>query len=164
MSLKARKCKTDLGIYVKKGSFGNLPAGEAGMAPIEGTANGVYVVDATMASIGRLKKPLKFIVKNGYVIKVIGGKNAEKMNSIFRKYGKSSRNIAEVAIGTNEKAKLTGFTLEDEKVNNTCHIAVGDSISMGGRIKAPIHLDGIIKKPTIWIDSKKIMEKGKLLV
>lgn len=160
MSLKGRKCKSDTGIYTTKGRFGNLPAGEAGMAPIEGTTNGIFVVDATMAGIGKLKKPIKFIVKKGYVLKT----NSPKMNKIFKKYGKSSRNIAEVAIGTNEKAKITGLTLEDEKVKDTCHIAVGDSVSMGGKIKAPIHLDGVIKKPTIWIDDKKIMEKGKILI
>ena len=68
-------------------------------------------------------------------------------------------------MGTNYKAKITGITLEDEKVYGTVHVALGDNTSYpGGIIKAPIHLDGVISKPTVFIDDKKIMNNGKLLL
>ena len=58
----------------KKGDFSNLPAGEAYIAPVEGTAHGLIVVDGAMAGVGKVLKPLKLFVKNGYVTKIEGGK------------------------------------------------------------------------------------------
>ena len=44
----------DNGIYTKDGAFGNLPAGEAGFAPVEGTTSGILVINKSMAGVGKL--------------------------------------------------------------------------------------------------------------
>jgi aminopeptidase len=80
------------------------------------------------------------------------------------KVGKGARNIAEFGIGTNDSAKLSGILLEDEKVMGTIHLALGNNITMGGTFNVPIHLDGLVKKPTVWMDGKLIMKDGNLLV
>ena len=54
--------------------------------------------------------------------------------------------------------------LEDEKVMGTVHLALGNNITMGGTFNVPIHLDGIIKKPNVYLDGKLLMKDGKLLV
>lgn len=77
--------------------------------------------------------------------------------------GPLARSIAEFGIGTNEKAKISGIVLEDEKVLGTVHIAVGNNKSMGGEIDVPIHLDGVIRKPDVYLDGELIMKKGKML-
>jgi leucyl aminopeptidase (aminopeptidase T) len=77
---------------------------------------------------------------------------------------KNARNIAEFGIGLNPKAVLSGNTLEDEKVLGTCHIAFGSNFDFGGRIKSDVHWDAILLKPTIYVDDRKIMDEGDLLV
>jgi len=156
----------DVGIYDKKGDFGNLPAGEVGFAPVEGKTNGVVVIDKTMAGIGKLRDRVRMRVKEGFVKKIYGGSEAAKLERLLKKLNnKNVYNIAEFSIGTNYKAKITGVTLEDEKVYGTVHMALGDNTSYpGGTIKAPTHLDGVISKPTVFVDEKKIMEKGKLIL
>ncbi|RMF05579.1 aminopeptidase, partial [Candidatus Woesearchaeota archaeon] len=74
-SIKKHKPFTDFGIYSKKGSFGNLPAGESGLAPDEGTANGILVVDACMGT-GVLKEPVKITIKDGFAVKFEGKEGA----------------------------------------------------------------------------------------
>lgn len=163
-SIKGRKAfGRDSGLFTKKCTFGNLPTGEIFVAPVEGTANGIYFVDASFAGIGKIKSPLKICVNKGYAEK-IEGKNAKKLEKMLDSVGKEARNIAEFGIGTNEKAIITGNILEDEKVKGTCHIALGNNIGFGGKVSVPLHLDGIIKKPTIFVDDKKIMDNGKMLV
>jgi leucyl aminopeptidase (aminopeptidase T) len=54
--------------------------------------------------------------------------------------------------------------LEDEKVLGTCHIALGNNLSLGGSVDAPLHLDGVLKKPTIRIDGRLIMKDGGFLI
>jgi len=156
----------DNGFYHKKGDFGNLPAGEVGFAPVEGKTNGIVVVDKAMAGVGKLKKDMVMEIEKGFVKKISGGKKIKKLNRLLEKFrNKNVYNIAEFAIGTNYKAKITGKILEDEKVDGTVHIAVGDNSSFGGgKIKAPVHLDGVISKPTVFVGSRGIMKDGKLLL
>jgi leucyl aminopeptidase (aminopeptidase T) len=78
--------------------------------------------------------------------------------------GRDARNIAEFGIGTNDMAKLSGILLEDEKVKGTIHIALGNNITMGGSVNVPIHLDGVVKKPTVYLDGKLLMRNGELLI
>lgn len=165
MDITGRKALPSKGLFHKKGESGNLPTGEAYIAPLEGKSNGVFVVDGSMAGIGVIKgKPIRIEVVDGYAVKVSGGPQAAKLDETLNKYGKLSRNIAEFGIGTNDKAKLSGVLLEDEKVMGTIHIALGDNKSMGGIVDIPIHLDGVVKKPTVYFDDNMIMKSGKLLI
>jgi len=159
-SIKGRKARRSTGIYRKPGECGNLPGAEAYIAPVEGTANGVAVIDGSMAGIGILTRPIKLTIRDGFVEKIEGGEEAKKLEGILSKYGKEARNIAEFGIGTNPKAKISGNILEDEKVFGTIHIALGNNYDFGGKVKAPIHLDGIIKEPTVLIDGEYLFGGG----
>lgn len=163
--IAGRKAYASKGLFHAKGESGNLPTGEAFLAPVEGTANGVFVVDGSMAGLGLLKNAnIRIEVQNGYATKISGGTLAKKLKVMLDKVGKDARNIAEFGIGTNDSAKLSGVLLEDEKVMGTIHIALGNNLSMGGSVNVPIHLDGVVKKPTVWMDGKMLMKDGKLLI
>jgi len=165
-SIKGRKSfGRDGGIYDEKGKWGNMPAGEACLAPVEGTASGTYVIDtASPLGTGMLTIPIRITVKEGYAVKIEGDKMADELREALEKVGKDAFNIAELGIGTNDSAKITGVILEDEKVFGTAHIALGNNKSFGGNIDVPLHLDGVFREPTILIDDKKVMDKGKLLI
>ncbi len=165
MNIEGRTAIASKGLFHKKGEGGNLPTGETFAAPIEGKSDGVFYVDGSMAGIGMIEEePIKIEVKEGYATKITGGKQARMLKAMLKKYGQDALNIAEIGIGTNDKAKLSGMLLEDEKVMGTAHIALGNNITMGGHVNVPIHLDGVIKKPTIYFDGKEIMKNGKFLV
>jgi leucyl aminopeptidase (aminopeptidase T) len=164
-SIEGRKAIASKGLFHEKGESGNLPTGETYLAPVEGTSNGVFVVDGSMAGLGLIKKVnIRIEVENGYATKITGGSLAKKLIQQLDTVGKEARNIAEFGIGTNDSAKLSGVLLEDEKVMGTIHIALGNNVSMGGKINVPLHLDGVIKKPTVWMDEKLLMKDGKLLI
>ena len=165
MDITGRRAIPSKGLFHQKGESGNLPTGEAFIAPLEGKSNGIFFVDGSMAGIGVIKgKPIRIEVKDGLAVKIEGDSQAKKLNSIIERYGDLGRNIAEFGIGTNDKVKLSGLLLEDEKVLGTIHIALGDNKSMGGKINVPVHLDGVIKKPNVYFDEKIIMDSGKLLL
>lgn len=164
MAVKGRKAIRSHGLFREKGKGGNLPTGEAFLAPLEGQSEGIVVVDGSMAGIGLLKEPIRITVRKGYAEEIEGGEEAKKLVELLAIHGRLSRNVAELGIGTNEKAKITGVILEDEKVLGTVHIAFGDNVTMGGTINVQSHLDGLILSPTVWFDDSMIMEDGKLLV
>ena len=161
-SIEDRVIDIDEGLYDRKGSFGNLPAGEVCLAPKEGTANGTIVIDSMKdGKEVYARKGTKIKVKNGMAIEIDDKKS--KLARFFEKV-ENARNLAEFGIGINRKAKLIGYILQDEKVYGTCHFAFGDNLGLGGKIKSEIHLDGIIVKPDIWIDGKLIMKEGRVLI
>jgi len=164
-SIKGRKAHgRTSGIFTKKGKYGNLPDGESFIAPVEGSANGIYVIDGSVGSIGKVEKPIKVYVKKGYVNKIIGGRDAKKLLGLLNKESKKARNIAEFGIGANDKAIISGNMLEDEKVMGTCHIALGNNSGFGGKIEVPLHIDGLIKKPSVFVDDLMIMKEGKFVL
>jgi len=161
-SISSRKTRgRGSGLFTKKGDYGNLPGGEAFIAPLEGSAEGICMIDGSVGSIGKVDKPITITFKKGYALNITGGSSAKKLNSLLNKAGRLSRNLAEFGIGTNKGAKIIGNMLEDEKVIGTCHIALGNNMGFGGKVKVPLHIDGLIKQPTIFVDGKKIMDKGK---
>ena len=73
-SIKGRNVLASKGLFHQKGDAGNLPTGETFLAPVEGTTNGVFIVDGSMAGLGLIKNTnLKIEVKNGFAVKVTGG-------------------------------------------------------------------------------------------
>jgi leucyl aminopeptidase (aminopeptidase T) len=69
--------------------------------------------------------------------------------------------VAEIGIGLNPESQLTGIMIEDEAAFGTAHIAVGNNALMGGQNFAPIHVDMIIRDPTIEVDGEVVVEPGK---
>jgi leucyl aminopeptidase (aminopeptidase T) len=164
LPIKGRKAFASSGLFREKGQWGNLPTGEAYLAPLETQSNGVVVVDGSMASIGIVKEPIRIVVKDGYASEITGGDEAKKLVALLEPHGKDARTVAEFGIGTNDKAILSGKIIEDEKVMGTIHIAFGDNKSMGGSVRVASHLDGLIKDPTVWFDDVVIMKDGRFTV
>jgi len=164
LPIKGRKAHASSGLFREKGLWGNLPTGEAYLAPVEGQSQGIVVVDGSMAGVGIVREPIKIVVKDGYATDITGGPEAKRLIDLLEPHGHDARTVAEFGIGTNDKAILTGLIIEDEKVMGTIHIAFGDNKSMGGSVRVASHLDGLIKQPTVWFDDRKVMESGKLLI
>ncbi|MBA7597216.1 hypothetical protein ES703_04212 [subsurface metagenome] len=160
-SLKGREAHSDTGIFHRPGDFGNLPAGEAFIAPIEGTAEGRVIVGGSM--VGFPRETVEIIIKKGMASK-ISGAHVAKLRKLLKEVGPKAYNLAELGVGTNPKARLIGNIIEDEKVLGACHIALGDNSTFGGKVRAGVHIDGIILRPTVKLDGKIIMKQGRLLV
>ncbi|MEW8959987.1 MAG: aminopeptidase [Moorella sp. (in: firmicutes)] len=164
-AITGRQAIADTGMIKNPGDFGNLPAGEAYIAPLEGTAEGVIVFDGMIAGVGRLEDPIKARIEGGKLVNAEGGAAARALTEMLAKVGnEQAYNLAEFGIGTNDKAMITGKILEDEKVIGTIHFAFGDNASMGGMVKVPIHVDGVVTKPTVKIDGNLIMIEGQLVI
>jgi aminopeptidase len=165
-SKKGRMTISDTGILTIKGSFGNLPAGEVYLAPLEGTANGRLVLE--WGPTRQLESPITLTVKDGYVVDVSGTDKYVEYLEMILSDRKENGNIAEFGIGTNDAAKRPDNILESEKILGTVHIALGDNSSFGGKVSAPFHQDFVFFKPTVTLiykdDSQKELLKASRLL
>jgi leucyl aminopeptidase (aminopeptidase T) len=155
----------DTGLYLKPGEWGNLPAGEAYIAPLETQTDGIAVVDGTIAQIGLPSQPVTLEFREGRVVRIEGGGEAIQLRNLLESLeDENAYVIAELGIGTNEAAGLTGITLEDEKILGTVHVAIGRNTGFGGVNMSKIHLDFIMTHPTLKIDGKTLIENGQLKI
>ncbi|MDI6800581.1 MAG: aminopeptidase [Thermodesulfovibrionales bacterium] len=152
LSKKGRNAYSDTGFLVKQGSFGNLPAGEVFLAPVEGSAHGRLVLE--WAPTRELKSPVTLIVKEGIVKEIIGEEPYAEYLRAKLNERPENRNIAELGIGTNDRAKRPDNILESEKILGTIHIALGDNSSFGGRVKTPFHQDFVFFRPDVVLKTK----------
>lgn len=164
MSIEGRTAIALTGRVEGPGTFAAMPDGEAAIAPVEGTAEGILVVEHTMDGIGRLDAPIRMVVREGRVVEVTGGEAAERLCRLMDGAGPDAANIAEFAIGTNRWARLIGSMTEDKKRWGTAHVAIGDNHVIGGRVTSELHLDGLLLRPTVVLDGEVIVEDGQLRI
>jgi leucyl aminopeptidase (aminopeptidase T) len=162
-SLEGRLGIVDAGELSSRGAFGNLPCGEGFIAPLEGSGEGTLVVDGSIAGVGLLDAPTALTVHGGHLVEASGNAGKELLE-LLSPHGEDGTNVAELGIGTNEEAILTGNVLEDEKILGTCHIAFGASAAIGGTVQVPVHLDCVLLEPTVEIDGETIVSGGDLLI
>ena len=164
-SLAGRNGESDHGLYTTKGSWGNLPAGEAYIAPVEGTAQGKLVVPAGWYP--GLEEDMTLYFRDGQVYELEGGGIIGAKFLELLKPGDdqdpylSRRNLAELGIGTNPNASHLDNILEAEKIQGTVHLAIGDNSHMGGVVSADFHQDFILPHPELLLDGEPVDLKVK---
>ncbi|MBD3236579.1 MAG: peptidase M17 [Candidatus Eisenbacteria bacterium] len=182
VGLREREAFPDDGSFSKPGSGGNLPAGEVYISPKNYDADGVLVFDGSLSEAqgGAFvpRKPVWAEVRGGLITKLSGGAGARRLEASLRageaaarkmkgkpgwsqkriaSYAKNARHLGELGIGLNPAARVTGNMLEDEKILGTCHFAIGANYDDDA--EAFIHLDCLVKKPTIMAISPAGREK-----
>ena len=185
VGIKGRKPKADDGDFRTSGKGGNIPSGEVFISPELGASDGTLVIDGsiTLEKTLVIKEPIKLQVKDGFVTRIDGKNEAKKLAKYIeqaekkpfemvkkgelddkkaKEYSKNVRNLGELGIGLNPKARIVGNVLEDEKVLGTVHFAIGSNYDQDAL--ALIHSDGIIKKPTVTVDGKVLMKQGKIAI
>jgi leucyl aminopeptidase (aminopeptidase T) len=165
LSVAGRTWRTDTGILRGHGVYGNLPAGEVFVAPVEHSAEGVLVVDKGLPGL-ELSEPVRLVFEEGRVVSIEGDPGAGYLERALQEgeqkpNGEQARTIAELGIGTNPQARLQGNLMTDEKVAGTIHVAVGRNDFLGGKNLAPVRIDCVVGEPTLHVDGDLIAELGR---
>ena len=129
----------------------NLPCGEVYGAPVETGAHGLLVVDGGFAGQGVLADPVIITVERGRAVS-IEGDNAASVAVVrgFMATDAGAGNVAELGLGLNPRARLSGRILESEKVRGTAHVAFGDNDGIGGGLgRSLMHMDYLVLAPTV---------------
>jgi len=165
------------GIIEKVGEWDNLPSGEVFTAPK--TFQGRLVIDGTigdwiemkyMGKVNYQETPLIIDVEHemgGSFIKKLDCKHKELLAD-FTAYVKSEPNssrVGEIGLGTNIFLEsIIDNILQDEKFP-TVHVAFGDPYheKTGATWASDYHIDLLMRKCSIWLDGRQIMDEGKYI-
>jgi leucyl aminopeptidase (aminopeptidase T) len=160
LELTGRVGLPDDGDLTAAGAFGNLPAGESFIAPLSGSGT---IVAASLAPLGLSDEPATLTIQDGRIVAAEGGLGPEYLKRL-EAHGELGTNLAELGVGTNECARLTGNVLEDEKILGTVHIAFGASAGIGGTVSVPIHLDAVVLDASLEIDGRQVIAEGRYVL
>lgn len=166
-SIKGREPNPQYARSLEPGTSSSPPDIECATCAVEGTANGVIVVDGSIPHplLGIIKEKITLKVKDGLVIDVQGGEEAETLKKIWEEANDPNvYNIGEIGIGLNPECKLINKMLEDEGCYGTLHFGAGDNLGFGGKVSSKYHLDIIIKEPNMYVDGIKILDEGKIVL
>jgi leucyl aminopeptidase (aminopeptidase T) len=161
LDLRGREGIADDGDLTGKRAFGNLPCGEGFVAPLHAQGR---MVTHCLASIGLPQgEPPVLTIEDGRLAGATEPEG-ERLLAALSAAGELGTNVAELGIGTNERATLTGNILEDEKILGTVHVAFGASAAIGGTVSVPVHLDCVILEPSLEIAGTRVLEQGEFLL
>ena len=162
LDLRGRAAISDEGDLGAPGAFGNLPCGEGFVSPVGGEGT---IATSSLGLVGLTDEPVLLTVRDGRLAAATGsGDDAQQYLAMLDAHGPLGRNLAELGVGTNDRATLTGNILEDEKILGTAHIAFGASAGIGGTVTVPVHLDVVVTEPTLWIGDTQVLDGGRWLL
>lgn len=164
LDLRARAGISDEGDLGAAGAFGNLPCGEGFASPAGGEGT---IATSALADVGLTDEPVLLTVRDG----ALAGADADAEGDAARRFlgaldahGPLGRNLAEVGVGTNDRATVTGNILEDEKILGTIHVAFGASAGIGGTVTVPVHLDVVVFESSLRIGDTQVLDAGRWLL
>ena len=107
-----------------------------------------------------------FHIEKGKVVKFEGGIEAIRLKEYIEKYGDEYSYYcpSEISIQLNPKLEFTGIVRTDKKVRGGIHIAMGTNSTWGGNITSKLHLDGISRECTVYVDDILLLDKGKIVI
>jgi leucyl aminopeptidase (aminopeptidase T) len=156
--LSGRTAIADAGDLTADRAFGNLPCGEGFVSPA--TGSGTFF-GTTIGHLGLDLGDVELHVEDGRLTHATGG---EEFTQHLDAYGEDGRHLAELGVGTNDRARLTGNLLEDEKILGTVHVAFGASAGIGGTVTVPVHEDVVVVDPTLTIGGTTVVEAGRFVL
>lgn len=165
MDIEGRRGNALSCVVDRPGMFSPVPNIEANVSPVEGSAEGRIVVDASIPyiGIGLLREPVRIRVERGFITDIKGGYQADTLKSdLESKHDPNVYNVAELGVGLNPRSRMTGIMLDDEGVLGSAHVGIGTNITLGGKLKAAIHYDLVVWRPTLKLDGETVIEGGEM--
>ena len=156
LDISGRTGLVDDGDLTAPAAFGNLPCGEGFTSPLSG--EGMAMVTGFDGAIANAPEAL--VLEGGHLVRAEGEHGAALLARL-QAHGRNGTNLAELGVGTNDRATLTGNVLEDEKILGSVHIAFGASMGIGGTVSVPIHQDVTILDATLDLDGTRVLDAGR---
>ena len=145
----------------KHGGYAQMLGGQTGPMAHRESFEGVLVFDGAIwppTEIGILRSPVRLVIEGGYVTRVEGGAEASIYDRWLRGFGHAAAMLVDhLCYGFNPGVRRpSGRILEDERIFGCVQLGIG-ATDLG----SPIHSDGVVLDPSVWLDDEQIEEAGR---
>jgi aminopeptidase len=164
LGIKGRPLDKDIGVVTDAAKLSNLPAGEVCLAPLEDQADGTVVFDLAFWD-GRRIEDLEVRFARGVAEPIRAAREFDYFKGVLASASGAANVIGELGIGLNPAVgEPCGYTLTDEKILGTVHLALGDNGMLGGVNDSTLHWDMMILRPTVEVDGRPLLIEGEMQV
>jgi aminopeptidase len=161
LGIAGRPLDKDVGVVGAETALSNLPAGEVCLAPLEDQADGTVVFDLAFSD-GRRVEDLEVRLAAGRATLVGAAREFAYVQHIVAASGTGADVIGELGIGINPAVgEPCGYTLTDEKILGTVHLALGDNEMLGGSNPCTLHWDMMVLEPTLEVEGRTVLSRGE---
>jgi leucyl aminopeptidase (aminopeptidase T) len=148
---------------IEKGAiFTSLPSGYVAIAPKDRSASGTYISDVPEPQAGVMVRDLALSFRNGRLASFDCDKNCRVLKEMWEKARGDKDQIGSLTMGLNPKAR-TGF-MSNQIVLGTVTIGLGDNRELGGKLESNFALYSTVTEPTVELDRKTVIKRGRLTV
>lgn len=139
---------------------------ESSLAPVEGTADGVIMVNASIPGVSLIRdEPVCIHFEKGLAVSIQGGAEARRFRELLASFNDPLvYNLGELGVGMNPLCELDGTMLSDESVYGSIQLALGTSAYIGGTVKAAAHYDTIVTDATLELDGRAVLRGRELML
>jgi leucyl aminopeptidase (aminopeptidase T) len=164
-SVQGRRGRALTGVARNPGDYMAPPDVESGTAPVEGSSEGVVVIDGDFLFMGKgpVTAPAALHIRSGELVSIDGTEGERLAEMIARVNDPRMSNLAEVSVGLNPQGSVCGVPMETESTKGSAHVAFGNSIAYGGTVAAPAHLDCVMREATVYLDGVPRIVGGEII-
>ncbi|MBW1962941.1 MAG: hypothetical protein JRJ04_15975 [Deltaproteobacteria bacterium] len=172
-----RKAMAQYGVSDIAGRWDHWPSGQVACAPIEGSAEGLLVIDVgdVILRINRyVSKPIRCEFNNGKISKIEGAVEAFLLREYMAAWEDDKAYIpAHVGWGTEHRAVWTelalpgrGGTMDAESYYGDILLGMGANyfIGLGGENVTQAHIDFCLRNCNFWVDDLQVIKEGNIVV
>ncbi len=162
--VSGRPVQYETGLFREPRQFAALPSSEINISPIEGTANGKVIVDVRLMEVGVTRyDQVTLTIRNGKLVNIEGGPSAVRFTEVLARFrDDTTYNIAEFGIGLNPMCREYATNLEDLGMLGHVHIGIGSNYAIGGKVKAPCHIDAIFRDAIVEFDGRIVIDRDSI--
>ena len=162
---------TEYGYTATPGRWDHWPGGFLATLAADKGVNGRVVMDVSdivypLKSF--LKSPIEFIIKDGAVIEINGGADAEELKTFIAGYDDDRAHaVSHIGWGLNENClwsvDLPGIGMDGRACYGNVLFSLGPDTEFGGDNDTPCHLDLPMQNCTLRLDDELIVEEGRIV-
>ena len=142
-----------------------FPGGMWSTAAIEGSMNGVSILDGSLHPTGILRQPVKLTWEKGRITDIEGGWQAQQWKRWLDSFDEPEiYKHSHMGGGLCRTSMLSGHDWEDLIMYGSALFAGGNNIYHGGKQAGESHFDANVLGATIYLDDQMICKDGKYLV
>lgn len=159
----------EYGYVAEPGRWDHWPAGLVANCARDGAVNGRVVMnegDIVYPRMHFLTEPVEFVVENGTVTKVKGGKEADAIRRWMDGYDDPrAYAVSHIGWGTHVGAEwsVKGIGMDGRSYYGNVLFSLGPNVEFGGDNDTACHLDLPMRGCSGWLDGERIIANGRLL-
>jgi 2,5-dihydroxypyridine 5,6-dioxygenase len=171
-----RKAMYQCGIADEPGRWDHWPSGLVTCAPIEDSAEGVYVIEPGDVLLGmwrHAQNQVKLTLEKGKIVKIEGGSDAYLLQSHLERAGdEGAFRFAHAGWGIDERADWGHVGMDSESKYGTVLVAIGRNTfdapasysGLGGQNVSEAHFDICCRNTSLYLDGQLIVENEQFRV